>query len=631
MSYRKWSKLMKISVGLKKLNCLRVLKYLLLSAMLPTLVVNAQAENPGSKVMRLSEPGVYSGYSKVLYSEYVKSSQYVEVRDGTRLAVDIYRPAVNGVAVDKPHPVIWNNTRYHREWMAPYFKNTMELIKFGYVVAIADARGSGGSFGHRQGPWTQTEAQDMHDITEWFAAQPWSTDRVGMFGSSYMGISQYIAASATPSSLKAIIPVTPIFDWYNLGSPGGVYMTDMLTAWGFAATAMDTDPKQNSVPVDEDNDRSLLAQAREEHKQNRWTQDIYLPGMHRDAVDQVVGNCPWMANSPSNYTREIEASGVAIYHIGGWWDMGAKEVFVALNSLKNPQKLLMGPWSHFHPEIQGKFVATEHLRWYDYWLKGIDNGVVDEPPVYYNVMGAGEGDQQQWRFAGRWPLPGQSTIRYYFHAGNTGSISSKNDGFLKTKAPTGANDKDEYQVDYSTTWGSGNRWTHSYAYEVPFGYPDMAENGKKGLTYTTVPLAADTEITGHPVVHLWVSSTAADGDFFVTLEEVNPGGKSDYITEGVLRGSHRATVSKQPHDAMGIPYHPSTEKTAAPLSDEPVALVIDQLPTSNIFNKGNRIRITITGADKDTSKTPEVSPSPIVSVYRNKEYASYIDLPIIEH
>ena len=153
-------------------------------------------------------------------------------------------------------------------------------------------------------------------------------------------------------------------------------------------------------------------------------------------------------------------------------------------------------------------------------------------------------------------------------------------------------------------------------------------NDKKGLTYTSPPLSSDLEVTGHPVVHLWVSSSAGDGDFFVYLEDVSEANYSKYITEGNLRASYRA-ISAAPYEYLGLPYHRSNAEDIADLPDEPVELVFDLLPTSYVFEAGHRIRITITCADKDNYLTPQLDPPPTVQLYREADHASYIELPII--
>jgi uncharacterized protein len=157
---------------------------------------------------------------------------------------------------------------------------------------------------------------------------------------------------------------------------------------------------------------------------------------------------------------------------------------------------------------------------------------------------------------------------------------------------------------------------------------NQVPNEEKGLTYTTDPLDSPLEVTGHPILHLWVTSSATDGDFFVYLTDVTENGLSMYITEGKLRASHRA-LSAAPYDNFGLPYHRSYEADIADLQGEPVELVFDLLPTSFVFDAGHRIRVTITGADIDNFATPVLVPPPTVGVYRDAEHASYIELPVI--
>ena len=207
-----------------------------------------------------------------------------------------------------------------------------------------------------------------------------------------------------------------------------------------------------------------------------------------------------------------------------------------------------------------------------------------------------------------------------------GSIDSSNDGILNTQAPLSSGE-DLYTVDYTTTSGEKNRWTDGRG--EGFWYGDMSLNDKKALTYTTDPLEQDLVVTGHPVASLWISSTAEDGDFFVYLEEVDSKGYSHYITEGVLRASHRK-ISEPPFDYIGLPYHRSYKEDVKPLPKaSPVELVFDLLPLSNVFDAGNRIRVTITSADQLNFKTPERDPAPQVTVFRSNEFSSGISLPIV--
>jgi putative CocE/NonD family hydrolase len=493
------------------------------------------------------------------------------------------------------------------------------ILAHGYVIAGVDVRGGGASSGTRQGEFSPQEALDAHDVTEWFAAQPWCNGNVGMYGGSYLGTTQYMAASTAPPHLKAIFPMMAMFDLYAFVYPGGVFHDDFLAQWGSGVNKLDTVTPADAV--DEDENGSALAKAREEHQANVNVFELAAAQPYRDA---------YAASSPSSYVNEVRDSGVAIYHWVGWYDMYPRDMLLWFSNLDNPQKIVIGPWNHSGSGELNPVV--EALRWYDYWLKDIGNGIMDEAPIYYYTMGASKGEE--WRSAWQWPLPEERPTNYYFlgqasdfgELSRTESVNSVNDGSLGTSPPTDAGDKDDYVVDYTTTSGTATRWTNGYG--GGFDYPDMTPNDEKGLTYTTPPLDADVEVTGHPIVHLWVTSTAQDGDFFAYLEEVDQDDYSHYITEGTLRASHRA-LSSAPFDNLGLPYHRSFAQDVAPLPDKPVELVFDLLPTSNVFDAGHRIRLTITGADKDTALTPELSPPPTVSIYRNADHASYITLPII--
>lgn len=577
----------------------------------------------------ISRLGEYQGYSQPIYDEYKRISRYVTVRDGTKLALDIFRPVQNGQVVSDPLPVIWTHHRYHRADVqgdqlrtvldgAPWLK---AVLQHGYVVAAADVRGGGASYGTRGGEFTPEEALDAYDITEWFAAQSWCNGRVGMYGGSYLGITQYLAAAQAPPHLVAIFPEVAMFDLYSTGYPGGVPRYPMGTTWN--QMVKDLDQVAPAAPVDGDWNREMLTKATQEHQANRYIFADFLDWPYRDSQDAETGTRPYFVLNPSSYLSQLQESGVAIYHLGGWFDCWPRDTFVWFSNLDNPQKLIVGPWPH--SGRRDFDLAAEHLRWYDYWLKGIDNGIMDEAPIHYYAMGAPEG--KAWRAAWQWPLPNKEPTRYYFDNGPSGSASSSNDGLLSTQFPTATTGYDEYAVNYTATSGTSTRWANAIG-ESLF-YPDMSQNDRKGLTYTTPPLSSDLEMTGHPVVHLWVSSTSTDGDFFVYLEDVDERGYSHYVTEGSIRASHRAT-SLPPFEYMGLPYHPglAQDVQALPL-DEPVELVFDLYPTSQIFKKGDRIRVTVTGADKDNYMTPQLSPPPTVSVYRSADYASYITLPII--
>jgi putative CocE/NonD family hydrolase len=570
---------------------------------------------------RISRFGEYEGYSEPCYDGQVLTSQYVEMRDGTLIAVDIYRPAQNGTVVEEPLPVIWMHTRYHRRNIHFEPSGGLFLTSYGYVTASVDARGTGASFGVRETEFTPEEAQDAYDITEWFAAQPWCDGNVGIFSRSYMGIAQFFAAAQAPPHLKAIFPEMHMFDIYDLVYKNGIYNRDYLEKWDASVRHLDNMTGGVVVPVDEDTDGTMLARATALRAQNGYPLSLSKDSPFRDSLF-APGVGKYGVVSPATYIDEINASGVAVYQLGAWYDMYPVEPLLWFVNLQVPQKLVLPGWNH---DVFEPWLNVEKLRWFDYWLKGIDNGIMDEPPLRYYVMGAPE--DEAWRTAEQWPLPNEQRTAFYFHAGPSGSVTSVNDGLLIAQVAPEADGHDDYTVDYTTTVGTSSRFANGYG--VPFSYPDMAANDAKALTYSTLPLESDVEVTGHPVVHLWVSSTAADGDFFVYLEEVDGDGVSSYITEGKLRASFRAQ-HEPPHENMGLPWRRCWEEDLEPLPQgELVELVFDLYPTSNLFDAGHRIRVTVTGADVDTYETPQLDPAPKVSIYRGSEYASYIELPII--
>jgi putative CocE/NonD family hydrolase len=590
---------------------------------------------PAQETEKVSKFGEYKGYSEAIYDSSVRTSQYLTMRDGIKIAIDIKRPAIKDKVEEDRLPVIWTHTRYRRSTLrngkvageldSPIYDH---LLKRGYVLAAADVRGSGASFSSWQGI-TIEEAKDAYEITEWLASQPWCDGNVGMLGGSYLGITQLMAASTNPPHLKAIFPVVALFDIYPFSYQGGVFFDDWHKHWSELTKYMDT--QVIAAPVDGEEGEALLKAAVAEHNQNRQIYDIFSALPYRDSIDQATGTKPHYEWLPSGYVEEINQSGIPIYLWCGWFDSFTKDGFLMYRNFTTPKKLTMAAMSHSstNPKIlQEVFTIAlpDMQRWFDYWLKGIDNGIMDEPDIHYHVMK--KPNEWEWRTADKWPLPEQNQTKYYFHLGPSGSVASVNDGRLSADLPSSDSGKDDYVVDYTTTAGAATRWDNAVG--EGFDYSGIGENDKKGLTYTTEALAEDLEVTGHPVVHLWVSSTATDGDFFVYLEEVDAEGVSHYISEGTLRASHRA-LHEPYYDNLGLPFHRSHEEDVVEFEPgEQAELVFDLQPTSNVFNAGNRIRITITCADIDNASTPELSPPPTVSVYRNAGYASYISLPIME-
>jgi len=572
----------------------------------------------------VSAPGKYSGYSSVLYDGYQLTSQYVTVRDGTKLAVDTIRPTLNGIVVDKKLPVVWMHTPYNRRYYGTrlaaelYPGAAMGLVKYGYVVVIVDQRGMYASYGTTY----SGDFWDAYDITEWIAAQPWCDGKIGMWGCSATGGSQVAAANLMPPHLKAIFPMSCGFSSLRGESlPAAAPRLPSAADTPGAIPAADA----NAVAVDEDADKAMLAAAQEMHKYN-YLGKLQLPF----SLDQVG------------------ASNVAMYNAANWVDIMPfpRDTFFRFNNLTNPGRVLLGPGAHciWNTEYSPKAapldfnIVTEELRWFDYWLKGIINGIMDEPQIYYYTYNAAA--DKSWRYAWQWPLPAEKRVNYYLGAGPARLGYGVNDGTLSTTAPSTAGAKDVYTTDYSIktvsqTDAYGLRWI------------TQPEAATKGLAYTTAPLAADIELTGHPVVHLWISSTATDGDFIADLEDIDETGKASSLIsasgspsfgiiaagkplpDGIngIRASLR-TLNTPTFNNFGLPWHRNAAEDIKLLTPgEPAELVFDLRPVSHVIKTGHRIRLTITAVCGDA--TPVLSPAPVVTFYRDPTHVSCISLPVI--
>ena len=582
------------------------------------------------KAKTISRFGHYEGYSKSIYDEWIQTSQYITMRDGVKIAVDIVRPALDGKPVEEPLPLVWTHSRYHRglEVGGKYYSwatTVKTLIRHGYIAASVDARGCGASFGRYEGTFSPAESRDAYELTEWFAAQPWCDGNIGMYGTSYLGITQFMAASQAPPHLKAIFPNMALFDIYNIMYPGGVFRFDFVETWGSITRELDISTV--ALPVEKDIKGKMRDEAIKDHLDN-W--DIKLESRRLKFRDGDFYKNGFFRHNPSENLDSINKSGIAVYQWNGWFDVFTRSACQWYANLDVPNKLTIGPWAHgsFDKTKRAErrhLTSIEQLRWFDYWLKGIDNGIMNEPKINYALMI--EPDKWEWRSANTWPLPNEKRVNYYFNKGPSQSVQSVNDGLLSTRKSSNNEGIDKYSIDYSTTTGTSTRWDNGCGF--PMKYPDMTENDRKGLTYTTPVLNEDIIIIGHPVITLYIMLTANDGDFYAFLEEIDEKGFSHYITEGVLRASHRS-LSKAPYKNLGLPYHSHFREDFKLLDkNEPAALVFDLHPTSVVFNAGHRIRVTITCADKDNAEVRYCDrPTPVVSLYRNSKYPSCISLPV---
>ncbi|MGH8238298.1 MAG: CocE/NonD family hydrolase [Steroidobacteraceae bacterium] len=606
---------------------------------------------------KVSRFGEYRGYSRARFSEWVRESQYITVRDGTRLAADIVRPSVNGAAVAEKLPVVWTHARYHRNPhnRSRYFAKQVtvaegetapgedafppgimsvvdespmlqNLMRHGYVIASVAVRGSDASFGRYQGTFGEAETNDAYDVIEWLSKQRWSDGNIGMFGASYLGITQYMAASTHHPALKAIMPEVALVDLYDVLYPGGIYRQDFMERWGELTRTLDQQVRP--LPVDGDRDEQLLGQALREHQGNWDPSREFRAAPLRDHDSQSFA---WQRFGPSAVLDRIRSGSAASYHWGGFYDAFARDEFVWLKEFNGPQKLGMGPWPHsgYTPAADSertRISTTEHHRWFDFWLKGIRNGVMDGPAVNYAITDV-PGESWQWESARTWPPENSRLTVRYFAAGRSGSVSSQNDGLLARDVPP-ATHADEYAVRLDTSTGMNTRWRNTVSFSHTMSYPDMTANDLKSLTYTTPALESDTRAVGSPVVTMYISTAARDADLYALLEEVDAKGRSHYVSEGLLRASHRALASA-PWDNLGLPWHRSFAADLQPLRPgEVVELRFDMHPVAHLFNRGHRMRITVMGADAGNTEAPPF-PHAVLKLHSGDKYPSRVEFRVL--
>jgi putative CocE/NonD family hydrolase len=584
------------------------------------------------------------------YKGVTTQSLYIPMRDGVEIAIDVNLP--KGLPAGEKVPSILIMARYWRSFqlrmtqpgkvpMGPRPAIADFLTSYGYAVITVDARGTGASFGTWQYPFSPEEIADYGEVVAWTINQPWSNGVVGAIGHSYEGTTAELLTVAHPTAVKAVIPQEIEFDLYaDIVFPGGILNEWFIKVWDDTNRALDYNkvPKEWGFtarlfvkgvrPVDADKERRRLQRAIAEHSNNT---DVYQAVRNITYRDDPFGSYSATLDDMSvfNHKQGIERSGAAIFGWGSWLDAAyADTVIHRFINCGNPQRAVIGAWSHNlqthgSPYVKPKSAPIpglkaqwrESLRFFDYHLKGIYDEEISDRVMLYFTMG-----EEKWHATTVWPPAGTVMERWYL----------AEDNLLAQEPPTTESGADTYSVDFEASTGTNNRW-HTPDGVTPVIYKDRVEEDRRLLTYTSPPLAQDTEITGHPIVTLYVASTADDGAFYVYLEDVDERGKVTYVTEGQLRAIHRKVAAEPPPYTVLVPHHSFKRGDAMPLVPGEVAeLSFGLLPTSVLIRKGHRIRIAIAGHDKDTFARIPAQGTPVLTVQRNSIHASYIDLPIIE-
>ena len=541
------------------------------------------------------------------YAMKVTSDIYVPMRDGTRLAVRIYRPDAEGefpaLFAASPYRYDTDDLPHSTLFLWREIGPVEWYVAHGYAYVHADVRGTGKSDGTYRFMDT-AEQQDYYELIEWIGRQPWCDGNVGGFGQSYYAWSQWFMGIVNPPSLKCIAPYDGAVDIYRgTAYHGGIYC-DFMTWW------------YNIVRVNN------LHRAANAPTGKAMEYDVGWEFISRQTYDDW-----WRERNPYERLSEIE---VPVLSIGHWGKLGLhlRGNILGYEEVTAPKKLVVtGAKDVF--EAHDMFDKIDYherelLPFYDHYLKGIDNGFMDGAPVRLFVRG-----EDAWREEAEWPLARAETVSFYLRKGPSDSVASLNDGGMATEPP-GAEEPTEFNYP-DPGWKLG-------VVGMGPGGPDPV---RRVLTYTTHPLDEDVEVTGPIVLELYASSDQPDTEFVVKLSDQQPqlaedmaGGNQPaftVVTKGWLKASHREKDLER-----STPQRPFyTHNNPQPLEPgEVYKFEIEVMPASYLFRKGHRIRLEIVNGDSpltDSIFTHQYIPFKVGcdTIYHDAERPSRLLLPVV--
>lgn len=582
----------------------------------------------------------------------------VAVRDGVKLALDLYLPAKDGKPVPGKHPTLMARTPYNKTGV------TAEARWFaarGYAVVVNDCRGRYAS----EGEWRMIvdDPNDGYDIAEWIAKQPWSSGKIGTFGTSYVGGTQHALACARPPALACMIPVDSVS---NTGVAGirhsGAFelrfMNWIFTIGAPNARAALADPKLKEALVE--NGKQMPQHLLNLPIRAGTTPLKHVPEYERwliEAMRHSDNDAFWKQPGHSVIDNVDRYADVPVYHVTGWYDSWCRQNVLNWQALskskKSPQKLIIGPWTHgqqmkpFAGEVEFPAEAALEwndwrMRWYDHWLKGVENGVEKESPVKLFIMGGGDGKKSKdgrLRHGGKWrdeqafPLERTKFTPYYLHE----------DGRLSVEKPAEKKSSTTFQFDpgnpvptiggnLSSVGGllDAGGFDQRCREKTLYAKDQLPLSERRDvLVFQTEPLQEDVEVTGPVVVHLHVSTLAKDTDFTAKLLDVYPRNE-DYPLGFDLNIGDSITRLR---------YRNSLEKAELATPKEVYEVTIHLYPTANVFAKGHRIRVDISSSNFPRFDVNPNTGEPVQqhrrlvvadnTVYHEAEKPSYIELPVI--
>jgi len=526
------------------------------------------------------------------YAVKVERGVSVKMRDGVILRGDIFRPDSDG-----KFPVLLQRTPYRRAVPWGYDVDfAQRAASRGYVVFLQDVRGRYTS----DGEWYPFlhESEDGYDSVEWIAAQPYSDGRVGMFGGSYVGATQLLAAIAHPPHLAGICPIVTASDYHNGWTyQGGAFEQWFNESWtsGLAQDTLTRQIERTPSAPEQVNVLPLTAYpilnpnpARAIDVSASTIAPYFLDWLAHPSYDDY-----WRRWSIEEHYTDIR---VPALHVAAWYDIflgGSLRNYIGLKAragsieTRNGQQLLVTIGGHagdgrkigevdFGPEAEKFNEGEVTLHWYDFLFKGTRNEFATGKAVKIFVMGA-----NQWRDEDEWPLARAKSTKYFLHSQGRANTSHGN-GSLSTLAPE-AEASDEFVYDPAKpvpTIGGPLCCDSDHLAPGPRDQRSIEERNDV-LVYSTPPLAHDLEVTGPVRLEFFAASSVADTDFTAKLLDVAPDGTAINLTEGILRARYR-----------------DSQATPAPLvPGKPYLLSIDLWATSNVFRNGHRLRLEVSSSN----------------------------------
>ena len=529
----------------------------------------------------------------------VETNLAAAMRDGVTLYADVYRPDGPG-----PFPTILQRTPYDKSSpLAAQMLDPIKAAKAGFALVIQDTRGrytSGGEF-----YCFADDINDGYDTVEWAAAQPWSSGRVGMIGASYVGATQWLAAVARPPHLAAIAPNVTASNYHDGWTyQGGAFELGFNVSWTLNQLTLANFQNVSGVKnipqarradllraVDDMTDAFRHLPLRDFPYLKGGLADYFYDWLEHPGFDDY-----WQKLCIEDQHSHIAAPAL---NIGGWYDIflgGTIRNFLgmrrngATEDARRGQRLIIGPWQHssrggsmagshyFGVAADAMALGLDeiHLRWFEHWLKGADNGLLDEPPVKIFVMG-----DNVWRDEPDWPLARARTTAYYLHSGGNAN-TLHGDGQLSPEPPSDE-PPDVYLYNPANPVPTRGGQLCCNPYFAANGAFDQQEIEARPdvLVYSTPPLPQDTEVTGPVTVTLWAATSAPDTDFTAKLVDVCEDGCARNLTDGILRARYRDSMSQPSPVEPGRAY-PYT---------------IDLWATSNVFKAGHRIRLEVSSSN----------------------------------